>query len=72
MFGKVTSLNTKKMYGFIKTDKADYFFHRDDFDGHWVELVEDFENDKVIEVEFEPKRTDKGLRAESVTILRVN
>lgn len=70
MFGKVTSLNTKKMFGFIKTEKADYFFHKDDCDLHWADLVQDFEDDKVIEVEFEPIRTEKGLRAESVRLLR--
>lgn len=71
MFGKVQNLNKQKMFGFIKTDKADYFFHKDDCDLHWADLVQDYENDCLIEVEFEPTRTDKGLRATSVRIHRV-
>lgn len=68
MQGKLKSLNEDKSYGFIKSDKGhDYFFHRSSFDGHWQDLVEDFNSDKEIALEFEPTRTDKGLRAEEVS-----
>jgi cold shock CspA family protein len=66
MLGTLKNLNHMKGYGFIKSDKADYFFHRDSFDGHWKDLCDDYDLDKEIELEFEPTRTDKGLRAEEV------
>jgi cold shock CspA family protein len=66
MVGKLKTLNSEKSYGFIKGDTADYFFHRSDFDGHWQDLVEDWDANKEIMLEFEPKKTDKGLRAENV------
>ncbi len=66
MTGVIKKLVSDKMYGFIKTDRADYFFHKEDFDGHWLDLIEDYNNDRVIEVEFEPSRTSKGLRAVEV------
>jgi cold shock CspA family protein len=67
MEGKLKSLNRNKLYGFIKTDKADYFFHRDDFDGHWSDLCDDFDSKKEITMDFEPTRTSKGLRAAEVS-----
>lgn len=68
MLGLLKSLNASKGYGFItgETSKTDYFFHRDSFDGHWNDLEKDFENGDKIELEFEPTRTSKGLRAENV------
>jgi len=65
MLGEIRKLVEDKQYGFIKTEKADYFFHRSDFDGHWEDLVDDV-NKGVVEVEFEPTRTEKGLRAAEV------
>jgi len=67
MQGKPKSLNADKGYGFIKGDKADYFFHRSSFDGHWADLCEDYDADKEVVLNFEPMRTDKGLRAEEVS-----
>jgi len=67
MQGKLKSLNREKRYGFIKGDKADYFFHQASFDGHWEDLCKDFDDDIIIVLEFEPTRTDKGLRAEDVS-----
>lgn len=64
--GTIRKIVSEKAYGFIKTDKTDYFFHRQDFDGHWDDLVRDFNNDVDVEVTFEPIRTEKGLRAEEV------
>jgi cold shock CspA family protein len=68
MVGKIKKVDEGKGYGFIQADKADYFFHRDSFEGHWKDLCDDVaHSDTPIEVEFEPTRTSKGLRAESVT-----
>lgn len=47
-------------------DKDEYFFHRDDFSGHWNDLCEDFFKGPI-EVTFEPDLTDKGLRARNVS-----
>jgi cold shock CspA family protein len=66
MEGTLKTLNREKRYGFIKSDKADYFFHRDDFDGHWEDLADDYDAEQQIKLEFEPTRTSKGLRAEEV------
>lgn len=67
MFGTIKTIDkVGRTFGFIESPRADYFFHKTDFDGHWVDLLEDYDNDVEIQVEFEPKRTDKGLRAESV------
>lgn len=66
MKGIVKKVNVEKSYGFIGTANADYFFHKSDFDGHWADLVKDFEGNIAIEVEFEPTRTDKGLRASEI------
>lgn len=67
MKGVIKKIIVEKNCGFIKTPTADYFFHKSDFDGHWADLISDFELEQQIEVEFEPTRTDKGLRAEEVT-----
>lgn len=66
MRGTLRKLVSEKKYGFIKTEKTDYFFHKENFDGHWDDLATDHENGIEITMEFEPIRTDKGLRAEEV------
>lgn len=66
LHGTVRKVLDDKKYGFIATDKTDYFFHKDNYDGHWDDLVRDYNNDVEIPVTFEPVRTDKGLRAEEV------
>ena len=69
MTGKIIRITQTKGYGFIKNDLdgKDYFFHKDDFNGHWVDLVEDyFAKEKVIYVEFKSDKTEKGLRARKV------
>ncbi len=66
MQGQVKKIVSEKKYGFITTAQMDYFFHKDDFDGHWNDLDKDFSRGKVIEVEFEPVRSEKGLRASEV------
>jgi len=69
MEGTVRSVLGVKNYGFIRTDRhKDYFFHREDFLGHWDDLVEDFEADKVIKVQFDIGSTPKGPRARNVKL----
>lgn len=68
MDGQVVRLYKDLRYGFIKADGKDYFFHKDDFDGDWHALNKDFTEGTRVFLEFEPKMTDKGLRAEEVKI----
>lgn len=67
MKGRVKSLPEGKNFGFIQGDgKKDVFFHRDDFKGHWNDLLHDFRKGQAIEVEYEPVKSPKGTRAENV------
>lgn len=69
MIGTVIRLIHAKNFGFIRTrDGDEYFFHRDDFNGHWHDLTLDHAGGKVeVDVSFEKShRTAKGLRAENV------
>lgn len=66
MTGTVRNLNTIKKFGFIATKtNGDFFFHKDDFDGHWDDLVHDYKKG-LVEVTFESVKSDKGPRAGSV------
>lgn len=69
MKGTVKSVNEQKLYGFIlgENKRDEYFFHRDDFVGHWNDLVADYHTTDTIEVEFKADTTPKGLRARNVT-----
>ena len=69
MTGETKNFNQQKYYGYIRgEDGKDYFFHRDDFQGSYDELVFDhYSNPDSIKVEFIPDKTDKGLRARNVT-----
>jgi len=51
----------------MNTGIDEYFFHRDDFQGHWDDLCTDFDGGGQIEVTFEPDSTTKGLRARNVS-----
>ena len=65
MTGYVKSVKTT--YGFIKSGPNEYFFHRDSFNGHWNDLVEDMSLEgQHIQVEFTPEESPKGLRASEV------
>lgn len=66
MQGVIKKVDHVRQFGFIRAANIDYFFHRDDFDGTWADLCEDFDKGGVIEVEFEPTKTDKGPRAAEV------
>jgi len=68
MVGHVKSVISNKLFGFVRDDGGnEYFFHREDFNGHWDDLVMDFEKgaNKII-VEFEGRDTPKGKRASAV------
>lgn len=67
MKGIVCKLIGEKNFGFIRHDGAEYFFHRDSFNGHWDDLMYDVEISKDgVQVEFEPSHSPKGPRAENV------
>ena len=71
MNGIIKSMIDGKNFGFIRDAKGiEYFFHQEDFDGHWSDLVFDYHNGAGdIEVEFEPRDTPKGKRADNVSRL---
>lgn len=64
--GKIKSLPEGKNFGFIEFDRKDYFFHRENFSGFWVDLIHDFRNGDTIPVEFDEVKSDKGPRAINV------
>jgi CspA family cold shock protein len=66
MKGKVVRFNPKKGFGFIRSDdEQDIFFHYSslNMDGFKTVNPED-------EVEFDLEKTDKGLRASNIKILK--
>lgn len=66
MEGKLSKIYRDLRYGFIKAGNSDYFFHKDDYDGDWRALCNDYDaGDRPI-LEFVPGHTDKGLRASEV------
>ena len=68
MTGKVVRVIAEKGFGFIraKENEVEYFFHHSGYNGHWIDLVNDFDK-RVIIVEFEEVGSNKGPRAENVT-----
>lgn len=71
MKGYIERIPKDKQFGFIRSEDLtrDYFFHRGDFDGHWDDLVLDFNNSRKkdkIRVEFEVAESNKGPRAKNV------
>lgn len=66
MNGVVKRVIASKAYGFILADNEDYFFHKADYNDLWMDLVDDVERKEEVKVEFEPIKTDKGLRAKNV------
>lgn len=66
MEGTIRKIKPENSYAFITTDKADYFMHKSDYDGHWQDLIDDVLKGIAVPVEFEPKKTEKGLRAAEV------
>lgn len=68
MDGRLVRIYKDLAYGFIHSEGKDYFFHRSNYDGDWDSLCRDHMTGNTINLEFEPKRTDKGLRAEEVVL----
>lgn len=66
MKGNIVKIQEQKLYGFIRVGRDEYFFHRDDFVGHWDDLIADYNNETALEVEFVADTTPKGLRARNV------
>lgn len=68
MKGILIKLKGDKGYGFVSgEDGKEYFLHKADFNGHWLDLLEDFDNKVTVHVEFDPTESVKGLRASNVT-----
>jgi cold shock CspA family protein len=68
MTGIVKNIVVKKGFGFIMdpVTRTEYFFHKDDFNGHWDDLVNDWNNKEEVSVEFEVTPSPKGPRASKV------
>lgn len=67
MKGSIRKLVPVKGYGFITASNgADYFFHKDDFSGHFEDLVEDYQHGVAPSVSFEIAESPKGPRAKDV------
>jgi CspA family cold shock protein len=65
LIGEVKWFNRKKGYGFLtKADGQEVFFHRSDVAGRELEQIKDGS-----QVEFQIRRTDKGLEAFNVSVL---
>jgi cold shock CspA family protein len=73
MKGKVKIVIPEKGYGFIRgdVDKVEYFFHRQDFIGHWNDLCTDVSERErnTVPVEYELVDSPKGPRAANVSRL---
>jgi cold shock CspA family protein len=69
MRGTIKHIVKDRNYGFIRADKTngEYFFHKDDFNGFWQDLVDDSDSgNRKIKVEFEIAESPKGPRAKDV------
>lgn len=68
MTGKLKSLFGAKLYGFITTPSKTYFFHKENFIGHWNDLEYDYQKtEEPIVLEFEEDTPGKkGPRAKNV------
>lgn len=65
--GRVVRLPEGKQFGFIQNaENQDVFFHRDDFNGHWNDLLKDFRKGVIIKMQYDENRATKGLRATEV------
>jgi len=65
--GTVRNIVSTRNFGFIKGNNGpEYFFHRDDFNGHWNDLIRDCADGSAIPVIFEDVPSPKGPRAKNV------
>ncbi len=66
MQGVIKTIVEKGSYGFIKTmEGTEYFFHKQDYLGHWDDLIED-KNRGLVTVDFDVVKSPKGPRAANV------
>lgn len=65
MKGTIKNIVVDRLFGFISSDR-EYFFHKADFNGHWEDLIADYEGGMSIEVEFDTVESKKGWRASNV------
>ena len=72
MQGQLKKVFRDKSYGFVRSNNKDYFFHRDDFDGHWNDICDDFEKGILPEFTFEVEQAEKGPRAVGVRLVSNN
>jgi cold shock CspA family protein len=70
MNGIVKNVNQTKMFGFIKAEGNEYFFHRSDLCelGAWTSITMALQNKMGVNVSFDAEKTPKGLRARNVSI----
>lgn len=67
MNGIVKNVVVGRNFGFIRACGTEFFFHRDDFSGHWDDLMADVNGARMkVQVEFEEQKSDKGPRAINV------
>lgn len=69
MKGYVKRLPHGKDFGFVRgEDNKDYFFHKENFNGHWKDLVEDMDANlnPAVTFDVEIPEPSKGPRARKV------
>lgn len=67
MIGTIDRLVADKGYGFIATPgHKDFFFHRDDYQGDWTDLMAEVKAGIKVKVEFKDTNPQKGPRAQNV------
>ena len=62
MIGEVKFFNPLAGFGFIKVEDTDYFFHISECPNDYKPTIGD-------ELEFTPKKTDKGFAASSIRVI---
>lgn len=62
MTGRIKKIVTDKGFGFITSEKKDYFFHRSDLNGEVFEHLQEKQ-----EVSFEPFKKDGKDRARNIS-----
>lgn len=71
MTGIIKKVVPGRQFGFITCNGMEYFFHRDDFYGHWTDLEIDLDKNLRIEVEFEIG-DDKGRGPRAANVRRLD
>ena len=63
MSGQIVRVLPDKRFGFVKIGRQDYFFHKDDYQGNWDELVN---GDRKLQVNCVIVESPKGPRCADV------